>query len=82
MLQFIFQLGQVLYNNLALFPLPLVGHVAHGTVEVVDGAGLEKRMSISMIIPSKRMKAYQDNRPSLMSRYVTEARAVGGVKLR
>lgn len=47
MLQFIFQLGQVLNNGLALFPLLLVGHVAHGTVEVIDGAGLEKEYQLA-----------------------------------
>jgi len=45
MLQFIFQLGQVLNNSLALFPLLLVGHVTDGSVEVVDGTGLGKNNS-------------------------------------
>lgn len=82
MLQFILQLGQVLNNGLALFPLLLVGHIADCSVEVVDGAGLGEITVISMMIPIERMIAYQNNRPSLMGRYVAEAGTVGGVELR
>lgn len=40
MLHFIFQLSEVLNDGLAFFALLFVRHIAHGTMEVIDGTGL------------------------------------------
>lgn len=53
MLNFIFELGEVLDNSLALFALLLVGHVAHGPMKVINGTGLSQSNAISILICRK-----------------------------
>ena len=53
MLDFIFELGEVLDDCFSLFALLLVGHVAHGTMKVINGTGLSQSNAISILICRK-----------------------------
>lgn len=50
MLYLVFKFGQVLDDSFSLFALLLVGHVAHGTVKVINGTGLSQNDTISILI--------------------------------